>query len=100
MTKAEQIVLAIRVASEDTHPYDVIDELLNSLEYDVVEHETLDHTRWSVVESSVVKFSDGSFVWLTWEEPATEYQEGQPYNGSAELVEPYEETVIKYRKIK
>lgn len=55
--------------------------------------------RWSTYKSAVWKFDDGSFAEITWEEGSTEYQDPDS-NISIEEVEPYEETVIKYRAVK
>lgn len=62
--------------------------------YDIV-----GETRWSVYKTAVWGFDDGSFAEVNWEEGATEYQETDA-NLSIIEVEPYEETVIKYREVK
>lgn len=78
------------------------DELIYEIDREavLVEDEIVDEKRWSIVHSQVWSLTDGSFIRFSFESPATEMQEGQPYNTSAEEVEPYEVTVTKFREIK
>lgn len=64
-----------------------------------IEKEIADKSRWSLYMVGVWKFDDGSFVEITWEQGSTEYQDVEP-DIFIEEVEPYEQTIIKYRGIK
>jgi len=64
-----------------------------------VEKEIADKSRWSVYMVGVWKFDDDSFVEITWEEGSTEYQDVEP-DIYIEEVEPYEQTIVKYRTVK
>lgn len=64
-----------------------------------IEKEIADQSRWSVYLVGVWKFDDGSYVEITWEKGSTEYQDVEP-DIFIEEVEPYEQTVIKYRSVK
>jgi hypothetical protein len=72
--------------------------------YEEVESEVIDMSRWSVHYVGVFKdLRDGSFWETCWSKGATEYQYEQPfeYEDVAEFyqVEPKEVTVVKYMKV-
>lgn len=66
----------------------------------VVTRELIDEHRWYNILRNVFKCEDGSYFEVTWDDPATEMQEGQDYNSRACLVEPQEVTVTQYVKVK
>lgn len=77
---------------------DVADELGG----EVVVEELASRTRWSVWYNIILKFGD-VYVQVTHEDGATEYQD-HGYSiadevNSLKLVEPYEKTVIAYRRV-
>lgn len=75
--------------------YTVEDEVEN------VEKVSDEHTysgRWSEHWTAVFKRGD-EYVALDYEQPATEYQEGGDFHHECYVVEPYEVTVTKYRKV-
>lgn len=77
--------------------YDEADYYLFGLETKVEEH-VVETSRWSQFFEQVVydKASDKYYL-LSWESGATEYQDVD-FEMLVEEVEPYETTVIKYRK--
>lgn len=66
----------------------------------VLDRELIDESRWSIRLRNVYSCPDDSYFEVTWDEPATEEQEGQDYNNVACLVEPREVTVTQYFEIK
>lgn len=73
-------------------------------DYEVVENEINGTSRWSVHYTMVFKeLSTGKLYRTHYSEGATEYQDEDPFEYEDELevdeVEPYEETVIKYRTV-
>lgn len=75
--------------------YTVEDEIEN---IEKVEDEFTGDSRWSTFHRAVFKRGD-EYVALDYERPATEYQEGGDFHHEFYLVEPYEVTVTKYRKV-
>lgn len=72
--------------------------------YEVIEDEIVDHSRWSVVHRLVFKeLPTGKFYETNYSVGATENQDEGPFEDEDEVmcyeVEPYEETVIKYRTV-
>lgn len=66
-----------------------------------VTHEFVDETRWGIIYSKVIKFSDDSYIEIVFEDPATEMQEGGDYDDiDGYLVEPREVVTIIYEKVK
>lgn len=100
MTKAEEVVALIDELGYEENPYWGDGGLDDSqIEYNIVQSKTVDKRRWFFVEQDILDLKDGSFVAIEYYEPATEMQEGQPYEARAYIVEPYEVTVTKYRKV-
>lgn len=100
MSIAERAVALINELDDEDRYTEVTDEY-DEADLWVVEPETIvDTTRWSEITTVVFECADSSFFAVTFEAPATEYQEGAPWNNEAYLVEPYEVTVTKYRRIK
>ena len=79
------------------------------LDYEVVQNEIVEHTRWSVVHECIIKHKpSGKYYDASYSEGATEMQDESPFeyddvdeNGCLELdeVEPYEVTVTKYKAV-
>lgn len=70
----------------------------DSEEYDVIEDEAIDNTRWSIVHSVVVKRrSDGKFFRASYSVGATEIQDERPfeYEENATFFEVVPSQVIK-----
>lgn len=67
--------------------------------YDELENVIVNHGKWDVTRKVTIKFDDDSHMRLFYNEPATEEQLEQSYNYNAQVVEPYEVTVIKYRPV-
>lgn len=70
----------------------------SGVECEVVYDEYISSRRWTEVHEAVFKRGD-ELVGLTYEVPATEYQDGGDFYHEFYLVEPYEVTVTKYRKV-
>lgn len=98
MNKAQQLVEWFKAnGNRETGLWDIdVDFFIAD---DFVEKEIADQTRWSVYKVGVWKFDDDSYVEITWEEGSTEYQDVNA-DIYMEEVEPYEQTVIKYRAVK
>jgi hypothetical protein len=86
--------------NDETELYEIESELnwFDSDGYLSDTHEMEDQGRWWTSWSAVWAFEDGSFAYIGWLSPSTEMQE-QPPNINITEVEPYEETVIKYRSV-
>lgn len=74
----------------------VLDE---GVDAEVVDEEYLDSGRWSEHHRAVFKRGN-EYVAMEYEVPATEMQEGGDFDYEFYVVEPYEVTVTKYRKVK
>ena len=61
-------------------------------------NEEIDESRWSMHTRTIFQFSDSSLMAIEWERGLTEMQESFGPT-DAYLVEPYEETVTRYRRI-
>ena len=102
MNKAQELIKWFEENGDDeTDRWDIESELdwFSSDGYISNTYELGDQGRWWTSFSAVWSFNDGSFVEISWLSPSTEMQE-QPPNINIEEVEPYEETVIKYRTVK
>jgi len=75
--------------------WSVVDEIDD---VEIIEDKVVDRRRWVVVSRAILKRGD-EVVGLSYESPATEYQEGGDFNHEFYAVEPYEVTVTKYRKV-
>jgi hypothetical protein len=66
--------------------------------FDVIQTpKPVDTSRWAVWTVAVVQHKEtGVFYKLTWDEPATEYQDGQDKNFNFREVKPVEKIVIVY----
>ena len=95
-TQAEEYVAKIKALKSTQHPEHSIEDDVETME----DREMLDNGRWSILMRSVYKCADGSHFAITWDEPATEYQESGEWNPGAYLVEAQEVTVTKYVKVK
>lgn len=94
MNKAQELIKWFSInGDEDTSSWDI--ELLKNAEA-VVSREIVGQGRWETYLESVYKFTDNSHVRMSWNEGSTEYQDCPPGIEFIE-VEPYEETIIKYR---
>lgn len=82
-----------------TDMWDIDVDWFNPHEYMDDTYDLVGESRWSIYKTAVWQFDDGSFAEINWEEGATEQQETDA-NISIIEVEPYEETVIKYRRVK
>lgn len=71
----------------------------NKIKTEEVYSEVLDQNRWSVVKEVVFKIADKYYISVVWNDPATEMQDGQNTDCEIYEVEPFEETVVKYRVI-
>lgn len=76
--------------------YHVEEEIEN---VEKLEDEMTGDSRWSIFHRAVFKRGD-EYVALDYETPATEYQEGGDFSHEFYVVEPYEVTVTKFRKVK
>lgn len=74
------------------------DDLLKDAK-SVISRDIVGQGRWTTSYESVYKFSDNSYVEFSWDEGSTESQEGSDPNLEVYEVEPYEETLIKYRSV-
>lgn len=100
MNRAQELIKWFDENGEDeTDRYDIESELdwFESDGYLADTYDMEDQGRWWTSWSAVWKFEDGSYAELSWLSPSTEMQE-QPPNISIIEVEPYEKTIIKYRK--
>lgn len=69
----------------------------------VIESELIDTTRWSEIHELVIK-KDNKYYRTRYSIGATEAQDERPFENEGPLiefdeVEPYEVTVVKYRKV-
>lgn len=69
----------------------------------VIQSELIDTTRWSQIHELVIK-KDDKYYSKRYSIGATEYQDEGPFDNEGPFVEfnevePYEHTVIKYRRI-
>lgn len=77
-------------------------EMHDDNEVTVISCEKVGTTRWKVQNELIFKFQD-KFYQTIYETPATEMQDGEPYEFEGDEIEcpemePYEVTVTKYRK--
>jgi len=102
MNKAQELIKWFnKNGTSDTARWE-IDDSLEWFECDgyiADTYDIYDQRRWSIHQSAVWKFDDGSYAEISWAEGATENQEVEP-NIIIMEVEPYEQTVIKYRGVK
>lgn len=92
MTYAEEFIAVFKQGA-DIHPDDL--EPWNGAEQMSETYEIVGSKRWSNTTTVVYRFVDDSFVRFTWDEPATEMQEGQELNTRVKVVIPKTvETVI------
>lgn len=100
MNKAQQLIDWFENnGSYTTQLGDIDVDFFSEDDYILDSYEIADQARWSTYKSAVWKFDDESYAEITWEEGSTEYQDPDP-NVAIEEVEPYEETVIKYKAVK
>jgi hypothetical protein len=100
MNKAQQLINWFeKHGTPSTYLGDIDVDFFDDDDYIADSYDIVDQTRWSTYKSAVWKFDDGSYVEITWEEGSTEYQDAEP-SIAIDEVEPYEETVIKYRAVK
>lgn len=100
MTKAEEVLAELKAKFPDMPYYDdKLDDLLWAEWGQAKERsETGDEHRWVTDKIAYWGFDDGSWLGIDWASGNTEYQESEgPYD--IYLVEPYEVTVTKYRRI-
>lgn len=86
---------------EYSGPYSVKEHAIdNDLSVEEVDSEITGQSRWSVQKRNIFYVEEiDAYIGFSWSDPATEGQEGQPLNPGVFEVEPYEETVTKYRSI-
>lgn len=98
MTKAEELFICVENLEDYEHPFwDCLEEIDPDAKH--LDTEIISEHRWFDRVAQYYKLTDDTFVAIEFNEPSTEMQEGQPYSSKAYLVEPYEITVTKYRKI-
>lgn len=96
MSIAQQVVDAVASMKGDCDPHwDLPPELRTSLT-SVLQEEGVE-SRWEMRESVVYRATDDSYVRIMWSRGLTEYQDAEA-DAEAEIVEPHEVTVTKYRK--
>ena len=86
---------AIKPGYNGVNRYVVEEEIENA---DCVSDEFRTSGRWSEHWTAVFE-RDGEFVALDYEVPATEMQDGGDFDHEFYVVEPYEVTVTKFRKV-
>lgn len=64
-----------------------------------LESEVVNTSRWYERVQTIYRFSDDSYLAIDCNHGLTEIQDDTPENAKAYLVEPYEVTVTKYRKV-
>lgn len=67
--------------------------------HNIIEDKPIAHTRWAVRHRAIFQYEDKFYV-LSYEVPATEYQEWDPFNGEKEVdcqeVKPIQKTITVY----
>jgi hypothetical protein len=96
MNKAQKVIEHVKEYGESGDPETIIRYV--DPEAVEVESELVEEKRWSLLNREVWSLTDGSFVELYYETPATEYQDCE-YNTTAVEVEPYEVLVTKFREV-
>lgn len=87
---------AFKAATEE-YTYAPVPNALEHDEWTLIEDEIWDTTRWSIINRAIVKYEDQFFA-ITYESPATEYQEGGDFDDyQLNEVEPVEVTKIEYK---
>lgn len=102
MNKAQELIKWFdENGSDETDRWDIEAELdwFESDGYIGETYEMEDQGRWWTSFSAVWSFDDESFAELTWLSPSTEMQEQPPCISIVE-VEPYEKTIIKYKRVR
>lgn len=102
MTKAKELIKWFKKNGKpDTERWEIEEALdwFGSDAYMSDTYEIYDQGRWSTHQSAVWKFDDESYAEISWATGSTECQEIDP-NIKIVEVEPYETTLIKYRKVK
>jgi hypothetical protein len=75
-------------------------ECMRDIEYDVVQDGlVLDQRRWSNLKESVIKIG-GRYIAFSWDDPATEQQDGQNTDIEFYEVEPHEKVTVEYKAVK
>jgi len=68
---------------------------------EVTKAKIFDQSRWSTFYSRVYKNKiDGTFWEIIWSRGSTEQQDNGPEDIGVNQVEPYEKTIIEYRRVK
>lgn len=98
MNKAQEVVQWFADNGDSSTSLWDFDDLLDSAT-SVVSRDIVNQGRWTTSYESVYRFSDNSYVEFAWDEGSTEYQDDADANLEVYEVEPYEETVIKYRSV-
>ena len=102
MTLADDVVKQAQKigldSQNDWHPEDLVMEILPPDSSVLADMFDLGNGRWESHTDYVFKLSDGSFVKLTY---AAGLTESQDHHGTykAQMVEPYETTVVRYRSV-
>jgi hypothetical protein len=65
----------------------------------VTDEEITDQTRWSTHFNQILKYKDGTLWRASWSRGSTEYQDEGIEDLVLVQVEPYQETVTKYKAI-
>jgi len=67
---------------------------------EVTEEKIFDKTRWSTFYSQVYKHKhNGTFWEITWSRGSTEQLDNGPEDIGVDQVEPYEKTIIEYKRV-
>jgi len=73
---------------------------MKDIEYTTVQNGlVLDESRWSLLKETVIKIGD-RYIGISWDDPATECQDGQETNINFYEVKPVEKTIIEYKEVK
>lgn len=100
MNKAQELIKWFKEnGNDETDLWDIDIEWFHPDDYLSDTFEYTSQNRWTTWKTAVWKFEDESYVEIHWEEGSTEYQDTYPHMSIVE-VEPYEKTVIKYRKVR
>lgn len=99
MTLAEQFVKEVREVPYDENVVDHLDGFKFFRDSRIIDESIVKRSRWYERVRYCLAFTDGSLAAYEENQGLTEMQEDTPEETSAYLIESYEETVTKYRKV-
>lgn len=99
MTLAEQFVNEVKEVPYDENIVDHLDGFKLFRDSRIIDESIVKRSRWYERFRYCLIFTDGSLAAYEENSGLTEIQEDTPYESTAYLIEPYTETVTKYRKV-